>query len=262
MPSDTKPRVAVLGSGWLGLPLATDLVDEYCVAASYRRPDTRDDLVSGGTSAYRLDLPDDSGELSNFLDGANFLVVTLPPGGRQYGDETVEKYLAALAPLQIFLPALHVVYTSSTGVYGKRRTGVVTEDSAVAPDTPSSRAVVKAEDFFSEHAGRCTVLRLGGLYGPGRDPVRFFRRVETIPEGDAPVNMVHLDGVIQAIRLILKTGKTGIFNVCSGRHPTKRRFYSKLYSAAGLPAKPFLPGGADGKRVDSTKLSQLGWFCP
>ena len=262
MSTEMRLRIAVLGTGWLGLPLAIDLGGRYRVAGSYRRPETRDELTSRGVAPYAVDLPGNTEALPAFLDGKDVLIVTLPPGGRQYGAETSQKYLGTLAPLRDYLPALHVVYTSSTGVYGKGRTGVVTEESTVAPDTYSSKAVVEAEEFFLRHAARCTVLRLGGLYGPDRDPVRFFRRLETIPDGDAPVNMVHRDGVLEAVHLILKTGKTGIFNVCSGRHPTKRQFYGKLYSSAGLPAKEFLPGGADSKRVDSSKLSQLGWYCP
>ena len=257
-----KPGIAVLGTGWLGLPLAIDLADRFRVAGSYRRAETRDELSDGGVTPYFLDLPSVADALPDFLEGATVLVVTLPPGGRQHGVATAEKYLEALSPLQDYLPTLHVVYTSSTGVYGKHRTGVVTEDSPVCPDTYSSEAVVKAEEFFLRHADRCTLLRLGGLYGPGRDPVRFFRRVENIPDGDAPVNMVHRDEVLRAVNLILATGETGIFNVCAGRHPTKRQFYGNLYAAAGLPAKNFLPGGADGKRVNSAKLSQLGWYCP
>ena len=262
MSPKVKPGVAVLGTGWLGLPLSIDLAGRYSVAGSYRRAETRDELLAGGVTAYRLDLPSAADALPAFLDGATFLVVTLPPGGRQYGAATADRYLESLAPLRDYLPGLHVIYTSSTSVYGKGRTGVVTEESPVAPDTYSSDAVVKAEAYFLRHGGRCTVLRLGGLYGPGRDPVRFFRRLPAIPDGDAPVNMVRLDGVLRAVDLILETGETGIFNVCSGGHPTKRQFYGNLYAAAGLPVKDFIPGGADGKRVNSAKLSQLGWYCP
>ncbi|WP_146088772.1 Rossmann-fold NAD(P)-binding domain-containing protein [Neolewinella xylanilytica] len=254
--------MAILGTGWLGLPLAAAWAEENRVHGSFRSEATRDRLVACGAVPFKLDLPGDAKGLPAFLEEVTTLVVALPPGGRKHGAATTERYLDTLAPLQPFLSGVHLIYTSSTGVYGKSATGLVTENTSVAPDTHSSRAVVAAENFFVRYSGKCTLLRLAGLYGPDRDPVRFYRNAEAIPDGDAPVNMVPLEGVLQAIDLVAKSGTTGIFNVCSARHPSKRTFYGSLYAAAELPAKEFFPGGADGKRIESSKLRQLGWQSP
>ncbi len=254
--------MAILGTGWLGLPLAGKLVEDQAVHATYRTSSNRKEIVAAGAVPHLVDLPVDAAALPALLENVAVLIVTLPPGGRRHGAATTAHYLNTLAPLRPFLADLHLIYTSSTGVYGKEATGIVTEDSPLAPDSHSSRAVAAAEAFFLRNANKCTILRLGGLYGPGRDPVRFFRRVEAIPDGDAPVNMVHLDEVLEAMRFIVKSGTTGIFNVCSAQHPTKRDFYGSLYAAAGLPPKKVLSGGSSGKRIDSLKLRRLGWLCP
>ncbi|THH36512.1 NAD-dependent epimerase/dehydratase family protein [Neolewinella litorea] len=256
----SRAPVALLGAGWLGLALARDLSNDYPVRASYRREAGRRAVQEAGAEPYLLDLPELAAPLQAFLAGARALIITLPPGGRAHQERTTEQYLAALEPLHDFLHRdLHVIYTSSTGVYGGSATGRVTEDTPVAPDTHSGRAVVAAEGWLTEHCPTLTVLRLGGLYGPGRDPVNFFSKREAIPQGDAPVNMLPQHQAVGAVRFILETGSTGTFNVCGADHPPKREFYGNLYSAAGQTPKPFLPGGADGKRIDSSKLRQLGW---
>ena len=252
--------IAVIGTGWLGAPLACQLAKDHPVSATYRKPALRDELASAGVRPVFLDLPDAVGSLDSLFRDCDAAIVTLPPGGRTHGEETTARYLDLLAPLTPFLSGVHLVYTSSTGVYGRAAKGPIDESATLRPDTPSSRAVVAAETFFQHHAPRCTLLRLAGLYGPDRDPVRFFDRLPAIPDADAPVNMIGRADAAAAIRYVLEFGITGIFNACSAAHPTKREFYGRRYEDAGLLPKPFLPGGSDGKRIDSTKLRRLGWL--
>ncbi len=256
---DTK-KVAVLGAGWLGLPLIRSLSAAGTVVhGSYRREAGYAGLEDAGALPFLLDLPDLRSSLGDFLNGVDALVITLPPGGRRYGERAEEVYLSALESLQRMLGGLHVIYTSSTGIYGSAVTGVVTEATPPNPDTPSGRAVVAAEQWLRTQTDRLTVLRLSGLFGPDRDPTTFFRHTSLIPQGDAPVNMVHLDDVLRAIRLLLATGATGIFNVSAAAHPPKKQFYATLLERAGLPPKSYQPGGGNGKRIDSARLRALGW---
>ncbi len=253
-------KVAVLGVGWLGLPLIRLMTaNGATVHGSYRRQAGYAALENVGAIPFLLDLPELSSALPGFLHGIDTLVITLPPGGRQYGERTESVYLSALQPLQRLLRGMHVVYTSSTGVYGSTAKGSVTEVSAINPDTPSSRAVAAAESWLRGRTERLTVLRLAGLYGPDRDPAAFFRHTAVIPQGDAPVNMVHLDDVLQAVQLVLNQGITGTFNVSAAQHPSRREFYSRLLHQAGLAPKTYQPGGERGKLVDSAKLRSRGW---
>ena len=243
------------------MPLARTLRQEgYAVRGSYRRETSRAQLLDIGADPYALDLPEVSGSLGPFLQNSDALVITLPPGGRRLGAETTTTYLAALVPLaDVPLGGLHVVYTSSTGVYGRNAQGRVTEASPYAPDTHSARAVVAAERWLAMHASRLTVLRLAGLFGPGRDPATFFAGGRTVPQADAPVNMVHRADTISAITHVIATEATGTFNVCAATHPTKHTFYSTLAQRVGRDIPIFTPGGAAGKIVDSTALRTLGW---
>lgn len=253
-------NIAILGSGWLGLPLIDHLATlGHNVRASYRREANRADIIEAGGDPYLLDLPDLDSPLNAFLLDVDALIITLPPGGRTLGDRTTEVYLAALNALDGMLTKLHLVYTSSTGVYGSEVTGIVNETTPPAPSTNSSKAVVAAEQWLSQQTVQLTVLRLAGLFGPGRDPSGFFRRRDVIPNGDAPVNLVHRHDVLRAVELVLDKQLYGTFNVCALTHPTKRAFYTSHLRQAGLPQKDFTEGGADGKVIDSTKIRQAGW---
>ncbi|WP_420459036.1 NAD-dependent epimerase/dehydratase family protein [Neolewinella sp.] len=259
---EPRKTIAILGAGWLGMPLVHALAHRgHAVRASCRREAIRGQLIDSGADPYPIDLPALSGPLEAFLRDCSALVVTLPPGGRRLGEEAITTYLAALAPLADFLTdELHLVYTSSTGVYGRAAEGRVTEATTPAPDTHSARAVLAAERWLSDRAARLTVLRLAGLFGPGRDPASFFACGRTVAQGDAPVNMIHQADAVAAIVHVITTGATGTFNVCAATHPTKRTFYGILSQRAGRDAPIFTAGGAAGKIVDSTALRTLGWI--
>ncbi len=258
---EPRKTIAILGTGWLGMPLVRALAHRgHAVRASYRREATRAQLLDLGADPYPIDLPALSGPLEVFLRDCDALVVTLPPGGRRLREEATTTYLAALAPLaDVLTDGLHLVYTSSTGVYGRAAGGRVTEATPPAPDTHSAQAVLAAERWLSDRAARLTVLRLAGLFGPGRDPASFFASGRTVAQADAPVNLVHQADAVAAIAHVIGTGATGTFNVCAATHPTKRAFYGTLSQRAGREAPIFTAGGAAGKLVDSTALRTLGW---
>ena len=61
-----------------------------------------------------------------------------------------------------------VVYTSSTGVYAQRDGSWVDEDSPTEPVGFTGRIVLEGERILRACSYPATVLRLGGIYGPGR----------------------------------------------------------------------------------------------
>lgn len=254
-------KVAILGSGWLGMALVERLVfGGWEVHASYRQASTGAKIERLGGRAHWLDLPEETASLDEFLSDARALIVTLPPGGRRHAERTTERYLATFAPLAGKLAGLHTVYTSSTGVYGRATEGIATEATPALPDTHSGRAVVAAEQWLSERADELTILRLAGLYGPDRDPVSFFRNRQEVANGEAPVNMVHRDDVVMAIEGAVEQRLKGIFNVCAATHPTKRAFYGERLRRANMHLPRFLVSGKRHKVIDSSALRQrLGW---
>lgn len=76
-----------------------------------------------------------------------------------------------------------VVFTSSSAVYGQLDSEWVDERSPTAPSSATARVLVDAEQAIPEVGFPTTVLRLTGIYGPGRT-----RLVDTVRDGRAVVS--------------------------------------------------------------------------
>ena len=64
------------------------------------------------------------------------------------------------------------------------------------------------------------------MYGYRRHPVYFLSGRKQVPNGDAPVNLVHGDDVASIIQKIIEQEIKGeIFNVVAPSHPTKKQVY-------------------------------------
>ncbi len=107
-----------------------------------------------------------------------FVIVALSPGGggvAAYEAVYREGTRAVLAALP--RSALrHVFWLSSTSVYGAHQGEWITEATPAVAPTPTSAVLLQAEAVAASVGVPCTVLRLGGLYGPGR--LRLLRWVE------------------------------------------------------------------------------------
>ncbi|OAV43470.1 NAD-dependent epimerase/dehydratase family protein [Lewinella sp. 4G2] len=261
---NSKLKVAILGTGWLGTALAKSLCDRGLqVHAAKTTEAGRDELAQAlPLRAFVVKLPEPIP--AAFLVGITHLVITIPPGGRRFKEATTEKYLEQIRAITQACSdrtkSLRVIFCSSTGVYGST-SGTVDEETEVAPETHSSRAIVTVEDYLRSTFPRLTILRFAGLIGPGRHPGRFYGGKEmAVSRADAPVNLIEQQDAVTAIELaILDHDILGVYNVCAAAHPTKRAFYGAAAGALQLDIKAFEPGGEGDKRIDSQKLRAAGW---
>jgi nucleoside-diphosphate-sugar epimerase len=251
--------LAVLGCGWLGRPLAQALVQAgHRVAGSSTTPDKLPALAAAGIRPHLLQLgPGTSAaDVAPLLAGAQVLVVSVPPS-RAAADRTA--YAAALQPVAAALAesaVQHVVFISSTGVYPDEPRLLTEADAVASPEAVSH--LLQAEALFQPPGQRwqTTVLRLGGLMGPGRAPGRFLAGRTDVPQPEAPVNMLHLDDAVGVVQAVIEQGVGGrTLNVCAAGHPTRREFYRAAAAQLGLPAPQF--AAADhrgGKRISTEQL--------
>lgn len=102
-------------------------------------------------------------------------------------------------------PIHRVLFVSSTAVYGDSGGGWVDESTTATPDGFSGRLLREAEELLHERLRGTSitpvVLRLGGIYGPGRT-----RLIEQLRSGSAVVpadprytNRIHRDDAAAAI---------------------------------------------------------------
>jgi nucleoside-diphosphate-sugar epimerase len=274
------PRtISILGCGWVGLPLGRALADGgHRVNGATTTPSKRPALEEAGVAPYVLRLApgfDDRERAADFFAGADVLVFTVPPP-RDVDDRIAfykKQMRAALDAARAGESSVqHVLYTSSTGVYPPRGRAMTESDAAstdaeiAALKRESSRAVLAAERMLAEQASGAnfnhTVVRLAGLYGPGRDPGRFLAGRTDLSEGRRPINFVHQDDAVGVLRAVIEQNAWNtVFNACADAHPTRRDFFQQKAEAAGLEPPTFSDNEKGAfKVVSNAKVKeQLGY---
>lgn len=212
-------KVAIVGLGWLGMPLAMSLSARgWQVTGSKTTQDGVEAARMSGIDSYLLrmepELVCDSDDLDALMD-ADALVITLPARRSGPGDEFYLQAVQELVDSALAHRIPRIIFTSSTSVYGDAQ-GTVKETTPRNPVTNSGRVLEELEDWLHNLPGTSVdILRLAGLVGPGRHPGRFFAG-KTAPDGEHGVNLVHLEDVIGAITLLLQAPKGGhIYNICA-----------------------------------------------
>ncbi|TYZ14550.1 NAD(P)H-binding protein [Hymenobacter lutimineralis] len=258
--SSSSPTLAVLGCGWLGLPLAQALVAAgYAVRGSTTSPDKLPTLAAAGIQPTLLqltpELSDDDPALAALLSGTETLVLNVPPRA-----SSGIPYLAVLRPVAAAVQrhgVRQVLFVSSTGVYPDVNQPLTEADALASAEATSP--LLQAEYLFATLPGvRATVVRMAGLIGPGRPPGRFLAGRQAVAQGSAPVNLIHLTDCVGTLLSILQQQLWGFtLNASAAQHPLRREFYPVAARFLGLEPPTFLPEEAGGKTIDSTQLRQL-----
>ncbi|MCI0332848.1 MAG: NAD-dependent epimerase/dehydratase family protein [Planctomycetes bacterium] len=132
------------------------------------------------------------------------------------------------------------VYISTTGVYGSASGDWVDEQTPPDPQRDGGRASLAAEKALAAHrlGGRGVVLRLAGIYGPGRVPfLKELRAGEPIPAPSTGyLNLIHVDDAASVVVAAAESGPRRVYCVSDG-HPVERGdFYREV--ARLLDASP------------------------
>ncbi len=134
------------------------------------------------------------------------IVVVAAAAGRR----TVDAYRAAYVDvLTNVLDALdrddvrpeRILFISSTAVYGDSGGGYIDESTAAEPTTATARVLRTAEELLHSRQPDAVVLRLAGIYGPGRTMLIDQVRNGTAKRPDQPqfTNRIHRDDAAAAI---------------------------------------------------------------
>lgn len=257
----------MIGCGWLGLPLAIHLhKNGHQVSGSTRSSSRFEALEMHGIHPFRFDfdLPEEG-----ILPDADITIVTVPPSSSS-------SYLHALSVISRDLdPDNHLIFCSTTSVY-QDRDGLVCTEAAIAPGDLSSlddldtarhgtprRVLIEAEGIISSHKNH-TILRLAGLYGPGRHPIKYLSGRTNLSKPHAPVNLIHQSDIIHLVDVLVGTGdRPDVINVCAGQHPTRMEYYTEVARSLGLPVPHFnLSDSSGGKIIDNQRLIALLGYDP
>ena len=199
-------HVLIVGLGWLGRALARELE-----GAGHRTTGLRSN-ADPTTDAGRAALPDD----------ADAVVVCASPGRRGV-DAYRHTYVTLNERLTGWAGTRRYVYTGSTGVFGQDDGCWCDESTPPDPRSPTAEILVEAERIVLGGGG--SVVRLSGLYGPGRSGI--FERVRSgryaLGDGDRSwTNWCHLDDAVSTVVAALLQGRPGAVYHASDAHPARR----------------------------------------
>jgi len=249
----------IAGAGYTGLRLARRLQPRWRVIALARSEAAATRLFAARLEVLRADLDGklEPGALS-VADGAA-IAYLVPPTEHADSDPRLAGFLAALGEAR---PSVFL-YMSTTGVYGDTGGEVVTEASPVTPSSDRGHRRAAAERIAGEwcrtRGVRCVLLRVPGIYGPGRLPLERLRRGEPAirPEDSGPGNRIHVDDLVTACVAALERPVQGIFNVTDGDHSSTTEFLQRTAALAGLPQPPLVALAEARGRISPGMLSFL-----
>jgi nucleoside-diphosphate-sugar epimerase len=239
--ADDRPHVLIAGCGYVGQRLAARLRDRFEVAALVRTPEKASALAHQGIKAIVIDLDRvrAGASIPERLD-QEAIVYLAPPPSVGESDLRLDRFLHLA-----FVPPKSFVYMSTTGVYGDTDGGFVDESTPVQPRTERARRRVSAEEmtrvWCTERRVRRVVLRVPGIYGPGRLPLERLKQREPVvcPEDAGISNRIHVDDLVTACELaVVNKEARGVYNVTDGNSISSTAFVDAVAKIAGLPPPP------------------------
>lgn len=272
-------RLVILGCGYVGSELARQAVARGLrVTALTRNAAATAELAAGGIETLAADLAGDTWH-RRIPGGADFVLNCVSSGGRGL-DHYRQSYVGGMRSALAWArrePVGTFVYTGSTSVYPQGGGAVLDETASTAGARDTAQVLLEAEKLLAGSSptacARWFVLRLAGIYGPGRhhllDELRAGAR-EIAGRGDQHLNLIHRDDIVAAVWAALEAPAAitgGIFNAADDHPAPKTEMASWLAAQLGMPA-PSFTGRTEASRraatpdriISNRKLkSILGW---
>ena len=257
MKTESGYKIAILGCGWLGLPLAIDFINKgFDVNGSTTQSQKIETLAGLNIVPFlvQLDTEITGDPIQQFLD-ANLLIINIPPGRHRGTENDYVGKMKNLAEEVSKSPITKIIFVSSSSVYPELD-DIVTEKTPLDFQNEGAKNLILAEEIFKNLPRiKTTILRFSGLFGPDRNPGRFFAGKENIPNGLAPINLIHLEDCIGLIKWIIEKEIWGeTLNGVAPDHPQKMDFYGLASEKYNQSRAQFIAERKAFKIVSSEKV--------
>lgn len=254
-----QKTISILGCGWFGLPLAKHLIGKgYLVKGSTTTTEKIPNLKEAGIIPYLINLEDEITAQSLDFFSSDILLCCIPPKRDPLVLAKYPEKITKMMDAATIGKVKEIIFISSTSVFGDHNQ-IYTELHSPQPDSISGNILLEAEIYLRENTAiRSTIVRFSGLFGPGRDPGRFFAGKTSIPNGEAGVNLIELTDCIGIVTAILQQEKYGLtYHACSPDHPTRSSFYTIAAKKSGLELPEFKPEKKQWKIIESEIVNKI-----
>lgn len=260
-------NITILGCGYVGKALATHWrAAGHHITATTRSVKRVAELQEYADRVVLLHIND----LYNILEDSQVLLLSMAADHPSDYESTYLNTAQALLKILPQLPLLkQIIYTSSTSVYGDHQGQWVEELSQLKSIDHNSRILIETEKELlqaSQLGCSTCIMRLGGIYGPGRELNRRLKNLNGCPlagSGEEFTNLIHIEDIIGGIDFALYNRLEGIYNLCNDSHLTRRDLYDTLCQQENLAPLTWDPSlkslHTGNKRVSNTKIKAAGY---
>lgn len=235
----------IIGCGYLGHHLLDAQSNSRTVAIT-RTVTRHPELHRLGARAIAVDITSGmTPELNACLSGfAGTVYVLLPPSSLPASNAAVA--IEALLGVLETMPVRRGILASSSAVYGECDGGIVTAATPTGSIDGRGARLLSVEQAWLAAKFDTYVVRLAGLYGPGRIIGRnALLAGETLPgSGEEWLNLVHIEDAARALRATVAVAQPERIALVSDGLPVRRRdYYTALASLLGCAAPVFSEAG-------------------
>jgi nucleoside-diphosphate-sugar epimerase len=250
-----RPRLLVVGCGDVGMRLLPLVRARFRVFALTSQPARAAALRAAGAIPIIGDL--DRPDTLMRLRGLARHVVHLAPPQAEGDMDLRTRNLTAILP-----EGAHVVYVSTTGVYGDRGGALTPESAPRRPHNARARRRVDAEQVLRAWAlaarGTVAILRAPGIYAAERLPLERLRQATPAlrPEDDVYTNHIHADDLAQLAWLALFRALPGrAYNAADDTHMKMADYFDAVADAFGLARPPRMARAELARTMPPLRLS-------
>lgn len=236
-------KLFVFGVGYSVATYLRDHAKDWsAIAGTVRTPEKAKRVAATfpGIKAFAFDGSGAEPGIAEALAEADALLVSVPAAS---GDPALRMFSSQIAASKIG----RIVYLSTLGVYGDAAGGWVDETTPVDPAASRGEARVAAETEWlalSTAARRVFVLRLAGIYGPGRNAIANLRdgTARRIVKHGQVFNRIHVEDIARAIAACMSTDHAGgLFNVCDDEPAPPQDVVTRAAEIIGIAPPPEIP---------------------
>lgn len=267
MTNKDKPfkHIVIVGCGDIGLHVAKIWKNQgKSVFGVVRSEESLNALRQQHIHAIAADLDDIKtlSQLNGQLSKQSLLYYFAPPPAKGIEDTRMANFLKSLD--KDALPT-QLIYISTSGVYGDQQGQLIDEQTLANPQVDRAKRRYHAEQLLLEFGTNnisvaITILRVGGIYGPGRLPLQRLKdQIPMLYENLAPqTNRIHADDLAQVcVAAATKKADGEIYNVSDGTNSNMTEYFNTIADFCNLPRPPLVDWDEAEKTISKGMLSYL-----